>query len=171
VQPAALNTTASSAASQSAESDSWAVADLWAHDLTLLSQIYSRCFSLQIHFLQRGHRCGGGRAMSSRMAWRTAGNVGRGGGPLISRAREKPAKVVLDRSSGPGCRLLKRGWHDFSIARGCVPLSNPRWSGGCADFGRDFTKSRPFFVRPAGASLRLFRLRCWIGPQFRTISK
>src|SRR4029077_14928353 len=33
VQPAALNTTASSAASQSAESDSWAVADLWAHDL------------------------------------------------------------------------------------------------------------------------------------------
>src|ERR1700745_1298515 len=46
-------------------------------------QIYSRCFSLQIHFLQRGHRCGGGRAMSSRMAWRTAGNVGRGGGPVI----------------------------------------------------------------------------------------
>src|SRR5882724_12351546 len=51
--------------------------------LALLWQIYSRCFSLQIHFLQRGHRCGGGRAMSSRMAWRTAGNVGRGGGPLI----------------------------------------------------------------------------------------
>src|SRR6476646_8614887 len=46
--------------------------------LALLWQIYSRCFSLQIHFLQRGHRCGGGRAMSSRMAWRTAGNVGRG---------------------------------------------------------------------------------------------
>src|SRR5262249_14718314 len=51
--------------------------------LSLLLQIYSRCFFLQIHFLQRGHRCGGGRAMSSRMAWRTAGNVGRGGGPLI----------------------------------------------------------------------------------------
>src|SRR5260370_40490763 len=51
--------------------------------LALLWQIYSRSFSLQIHFLQRGHRCGGGRAMSSRMAWRTAGNVGRGGGPLI----------------------------------------------------------------------------------------
>src|SRR5262245_9659367 len=51
--------------------------------LALLWQIYSRCFSLQIHFLQRGHRCGGGRAMSSRMAWRTAGNVGRGGGPVI----------------------------------------------------------------------------------------
>src|ERR1700745_751576 len=51
--------------------------------LALLWQIYSRCFSLQIHFLQRGHRCGGGRAMSSRMAWRTGGNVGRGGGPLI----------------------------------------------------------------------------------------
>jgi hypothetical protein len=52
--------------------------------LALLWQIYSRCFSLQISFLQRGHRCGGGRAMSSRMAWRTAGNVGRGGGPLNS---------------------------------------------------------------------------------------
>jgi hypothetical protein len=51
--------------------------------LALLWQIYSRCFSLQIHFLQRGHGCGGGPAMSSRMAWRTAGNVGRGGGPLI----------------------------------------------------------------------------------------
>src|SRR6201981_1599937 len=45
-----------------------------AQELALLWQIYSRCFSLQIHFLQRGHRCGGGRAMSSRMAWRTAGN-------------------------------------------------------------------------------------------------
>src|SRR5262249_35472046 len=54
-----------------------------AEALALLWQIYSRCFSLQIHFLQRGHRRGGGRAMSSRMAWRTAGNVGRGGGPLI----------------------------------------------------------------------------------------
>jgi hypothetical protein len=51
--------------------------------LALLWQIYSRCFSLQIHFLQRGHGCDGGPAMSSRMAWRTAGNVGRGGGPLI----------------------------------------------------------------------------------------
>jgi hypothetical protein len=44
--------------------------------LALLWQIYSRCFSLQIHFLQCGHRCGGSRAMSSTMAWRTAGNVG-----------------------------------------------------------------------------------------------
>jgi hypothetical protein len=35
------------------------------------------------------------------------------------------ARCRLDRSSGPGCRLLKRGWHDFSIARGCVPLLNP----------------------------------------------
>jgi hypothetical protein len=52
-------------------------------NLALLWQVYSRCFSPQIHFLQRGHRCGDGRAMSSRMAWRTAGNVGRGGGPLI----------------------------------------------------------------------------------------
>jgi hypothetical protein len=56
---------------------------LWVHSLALLWQIGSRCVSLQIHFLQRGHRCGGGRAMSSRMARRTAGNVGRGGGPLI----------------------------------------------------------------------------------------
>src|SRR3989449_6454946 len=52
-------------------------------ELALLWQIYSRCFSLQIHFLQCGHRCGGGRAMSSRMASRTAGKVGRGGSPLI----------------------------------------------------------------------------------------
>jgi hypothetical protein len=51
--------------------------------LALLWQIYSRRGSLQIHFRQCGHRCGGGRAMSSRMAWRTAGKVGWGGGPLI----------------------------------------------------------------------------------------
>ena len=50
---------------------------------TLLWQIHSRRCSLQIHFRQCGHRCGGGRAMSSRMAWRTAGKVGWGGGPLI----------------------------------------------------------------------------------------
>ena len=44
--------------------------------LALLWQIYScRCL-LRIHFRQCGHRCGGGRAMSSRMAWRTAGKVG-----------------------------------------------------------------------------------------------
>src|SRR3979409_2716423 len=51
--------------------------------LALLWQIYSRRCSLQIHFRQCGHRCGGGRAMSSRMAWRTAGKVGWGGGPVI----------------------------------------------------------------------------------------
>ena len=45
-------------------------------ELALLWQIYSRRCSLQIHFRQCGHRCGGGRAMSSRMAWRTAGKVG-----------------------------------------------------------------------------------------------
>src|ERR1700746_4052849 len=60
-----------------------AVRGILAVALALLWQIYSRCFSLQIHFLQRGHRCGGGRAMSSRMGWRTAGNVCRGGVPLI----------------------------------------------------------------------------------------
>jgi hypothetical protein len=53
------------------------------HGLALLWQIYScRCL-LQIHFRQCGHRRGGSRAMSSRMAWRTAGRVGWGGGPLI----------------------------------------------------------------------------------------
>ena len=44
--------------------------------LALLWQIYSRRCSLQIHFLQCGHCCDGSRAMSSRMAWRTAGKVG-----------------------------------------------------------------------------------------------
>jgi len=44
--------------------------------LALLWQIYSPRRSLQIHFLQCGHRCGGSRAMSSRMAWRTAGKLG-----------------------------------------------------------------------------------------------
>src|SRR6516165_12288710 len=51
--------------------------------LALLWQIYLGRRSLQIHFRQCGHRCGGGRAMSSRIAWRTAGKVGCGGGPLI----------------------------------------------------------------------------------------
>src|SRR5262245_14423850 len=51
--------------------------------LALLWQIYARGCSLQIHFRQCGHRGGGGRANSSRMAWRTAGKVGCGGGPLI----------------------------------------------------------------------------------------
>src|SRR4030095_11186836 len=51
--------------------------------LALLWQIYSRRSALQIHFRQWGHRCGGGRAMSSRMAWRTAGQVGWGGGPVF----------------------------------------------------------------------------------------
>jgi hypothetical protein len=44
--------------------------------LALLWQIYSRCPSLQIHFRQCGQRSFGGRAISSRMAWRTAGMVG-----------------------------------------------------------------------------------------------
>ena len=39
-------------------------------------QIYSRRCLLQIHFLQCGYRCFGGGAISSRMAWRTAGRVG-----------------------------------------------------------------------------------------------
>jgi hypothetical protein len=51
--------------------------------LALPWQIYSRCCSLQIHFRQYGHRRGGSRAMSSRMAWRTVGRVGWGGGPLV----------------------------------------------------------------------------------------
>ena len=49
---------------------------LEAAGLALLWQIYLRCFALQIHFLQYGHRCGGGRATNSTMAWRTAGSVG-----------------------------------------------------------------------------------------------
>src|SRR5260370_27723934 len=73
----------STAADHSESKARWAAFLQRLQELALLWQIYSRCFSLQIHFLQRGHRCGGGRAMSSRMAWRTAGNVGRGGGPLI----------------------------------------------------------------------------------------
>jgi len=44
------------------------VAAVAARALALLWQIYSRRCSLQIHFRQCGHRCGGGRAMSSRMA-------------------------------------------------------------------------------------------------------
>jgi methyl acetate hydrolase len=44
--------------------------------LALLWQIYSRRCLLQIHFRQCGHCCGGGRSMSSRTAWRTAGKVG-----------------------------------------------------------------------------------------------
>jgi hypothetical protein len=59
------------------------MAYFWGWPLALLWQIYScRCL-LQIHFRQCGHRRGGSRAMSSRMAWRTAGRVGWGGGPLI----------------------------------------------------------------------------------------
>ena len=50
--------------------------NLWLGALTLLWQIYSGRRSLQIHFRQCGHRCGGSRAKSSRMAWRTAGKVG-----------------------------------------------------------------------------------------------
>jgi hypothetical protein len=45
-------------------------------ELALLWQIYLRRFALQIHFLQYGHRCSGGRATNSTMAWRTAGSVG-----------------------------------------------------------------------------------------------
>src|SRR5215472_5838031 len=47
-----------------------------SRELALLWQIYSGRRSLQIHFRQCGHRCGGSRAKSSRMAWRTAGKVG-----------------------------------------------------------------------------------------------
>src|SRR5262249_16909550 len=61
-------------------SATWRVAGT---ELALLWQIYSRCFSLQIHFLQRGHRRGGGRAVISGLAWATAGKVGGGGDPLI----------------------------------------------------------------------------------------
>jgi hypothetical protein len=35
-----------------------------------------RLLGALIHFRQYGHRCGGSRAKSSRMAWRTAGKVG-----------------------------------------------------------------------------------------------
>ena len=49
---------------------------LLGQELALLWQIYSRRRSLQIHFRQCGHRCGGSRANSSRMAWRMAGKVG-----------------------------------------------------------------------------------------------
>ena len=52
------------------------IAGAQGDELALLWQIYSRCLSLQIHFLQCGNRCGGSWAMSSRMAWRTAGKVG-----------------------------------------------------------------------------------------------
>src|SRR4029077_1761032 len=45
---------------------------LWLLLAVLLWQIYSRRCSLQIHFRQCGHRCGGSRAKSSMMAWRTA---------------------------------------------------------------------------------------------------
>src|SRR5262249_60956355 len=51
--------------------------------LALLWQIYSGRRSLQIHFRQCGHRCGGSRAKSSTMAWRTAGKGGWGGGPVV----------------------------------------------------------------------------------------
>src|SRR5262249_54678372 len=51
--------------------------------LALLWQIYSGRRSLQIHFRQCGHRCGGSRAKSSRMAWRTAGESWWGGGPVF----------------------------------------------------------------------------------------
>ncbi len=44
--------------------------------LALLWQIYSCRRPLQIHFRQCGHRCGGSRAQSSTIEWRTAGNVG-----------------------------------------------------------------------------------------------
>ena len=44
--------------------------------LTLLWQIYSRRFSLPIHFRQCGHRFCGSRAMRVTMAWRTDGKLG-----------------------------------------------------------------------------------------------
>src|SRR5215831_15077780 len=74
---------------------------LGGYSLALLWQIYSRCFSLQIHFLQCGHRCGGGRAMSSRMASRTAGNVGRGGSPARIGPRSDRDQVLLSAAGEP----------------------------------------------------------------------
>ena len=44
--------------------------------LALLRQIYSRRFSLPIHFRQCGHRFCGSRAMRVTMAWRTDGKLG-----------------------------------------------------------------------------------------------
>jgi len=44
------------------------VGELFGEWLALLWQIYSCRRSLQIHFRQYGHRCGGGRAKSARMA-------------------------------------------------------------------------------------------------------
>jgi hypothetical protein len=43
---------------------------------------------------------------------------------------------------------VRLGCHDFSFSRGCVTLSLnlPRWSSGCADFGRDFSPAH-FSVR------------------------
>src|SRR5262249_29213866 len=79
-------------------------ADLWVHALALLWQIYSCRCSLQIHFRQCGHRCGGSRAKSSRMAWRTAGKGGWGGGPsvLFFPSFCWAAGVVVGSVSGPG---------------------------------------------------------------------
>ena len=57
--------------------------DQGARRLALLWQIYSRCCFSLICLLQYGHRCGRGRKMSSTMAWRTAGRLGWGDGPLI----------------------------------------------------------------------------------------
>ena len=45
-------------------------------ELALLWQIYSRRFSLPIHFRQCGHRFCGSRAMRVTMAWRTDGKLG-----------------------------------------------------------------------------------------------
>jgi hypothetical protein len=51
--------------------------------LALIGQIYFTPLLVANPYRQCGHRCGGGRARSSRMAWRTAGKVGCGGGPSI----------------------------------------------------------------------------------------
>jgi hypothetical protein len=60
----------------------------------------------------------------------------------------RPRQVEGSRVSPvQGFRL---GWHDFSFSRGCVPLPlNLTGGSGCADFGRDLTKSRPIFCSSA----------------------
>src|SRR5262249_32249101 len=87
--------------------------------LALLWQIYSRRGSLQIHFRQCGHRCGGSRAMSSRMAWRTAGKVWLGLASDDDDGAVGFDLVTGDRNGGP-IGLLGYGGERWSarLARG-----------------------------------------------------
>jgi hypothetical protein len=42
---------------------------------------------------------------------------------------------------------FRRGWHDFSFSRGCVPLPlNLTGGSGCPDFGRDLRSPAPLFL-------------------------